>query len=220
MTRRRIAQSAESPVRYLRCAGSAAHKGRTSADGRFREGTRFRRIWRRRRLARIDYRRKSSLGYRQGHHRRLGSPLPIDGGTVMPRHGPGSKGRTSLDQARCSAPHDAGGSARGVGIHGLTEEEKVRWNDVWHRLKPWPIGPVSVASRKDTRSRRLRTGMFHYWLTWRKTQRYPGIDSVVGVSPPLQYGSRSVLDRRGTTQREARGRHDGGRAQNRSRRSA
>jgi 2-haloacid dehalogenase len=34
------------------------------------------------------------------------------------------------------------------GITGLTEEEKERWNRVWHRLKPWPDSVPGLARLK------------------------------------------------------------------------
>jgi 2-haloacid dehalogenase len=34
------------------------------------------------------------------------------------------------------------------GINGLTEEEKVRWNRVWHRLKPWPDSVAGLTRLK------------------------------------------------------------------------
>jgi 2-haloacid dehalogenase len=33
-------------------------------------------------------------------------------------------------------------------IEGLTEEEKDRWNRVWHRLKPWPDSVAGLARLK------------------------------------------------------------------------
>jgi 2-haloacid dehalogenase len=34
------------------------------------------------------------------------------------------------------------------GITGLTEAEKVEWNRVWHRLKPWPDSVPGLARLK------------------------------------------------------------------------
>ena len=61
-------------------------------------------------------------------------------------------------------------------ITGLTEEEKVHWTNVWHRLSGWPDAVEGLTRLKGILlSRRYRTGMCHCWWRWRNLRGCRGI---------------------------------------------